>query len=249
MGSKDVRAKIFPGDLSTGRLFDRVPPFRIKPHAPRKPVRDGLLLNGRPIEDPAQALRELRLAPDHADRPFEGLDVGRIGNIRFIHEHQLYKPACDYVNKPPRMTADKGACIVLTMALPKPKAMDQVAKRRPRKTPMQHGTDGRTANDRFREAYRAWGGNQMDLVRACNQLVGKAADAEPPYLSQQIIDQLLRDKTDAARSIFLDVAAEVFGVRAVWLRTGAGEKADDRQVLERLTAILRARESHPLGRS
>lgn len=112
------------------------------------------------------------------------------------------------------------------------------------KPKLARGADGRTANDRFREAYQKWNADQsktqFDLVRLCNQIAGKPADAEKPYVSQPVIDQLLHDRTNAARSMFLDVLAEALGVRAVWLRLGVGDSKPEGAVLNRVRELLKS---------
>lgn len=241
-GPEHVGPQLAPSDLVGGDVLDGRPIHRLEESLPVHPVRDELLADTLGLH-PAQKLR-------HAIRK-RGLPAGDLDGalqrdnvVCFIsfHNRGLYKRACEMVNKSTRMTPHKAPCTVLHMPAARKKVSDGSSPKKPRK--IRQGADGRTANDRFREAFNAWISEkrprtQMDLVRACNVIAGRPPDAEKDYVSQQIIDQIKRDELDASRSAFLDVLAEALGVRAVWLRLGVGPKHPERAVLDQVRELVK----------
>lgn len=241
---ENIGTQVTSGDPLIGYVFDRRPVDGVQESFLVQPPRDELradplgFTSAVPAEEGGHRLRELRLAP----RKFDG--AAKRSNVISLHDRRMYKPACNMVNKSACMTADKGPCTVLSMPVVRKKSL---VPKRVRKNPADfaRGLDGRTANDRFREAFSTWRApdqkTQSDLVRACNRIAGRPENPPKDYVSQQIIDQILRDEFDAARSQFLDVLAEALEVRAVWLRLGVGEKHPDRAVLDQVRQLLKAK--------
>lgn len=237
VAAENIGAQIATSHLVVGDSLYSGPVLRVEKDLVGEPVRDRLLAQRRTIHVLGKEIGEGTLgAAADSDR------ATKCGNVRFIHDHRLYKWVCNDVNKPVRMTTNKVACIVTPMTAAKRKPIRPMKPlSRERKRPFVVGIDGRTANERFREAFRDWEPRtQVDLSRACNRIAGRPEDAEPPFVSQQIIDQIIRDQMDAARSSFLDVLAEALGVRAVWLRLGAGAKGNENSLKSKLADLIRS---------
>lgn len=141
------------------------------------------------------------------------------------------------------MTGNKATCTVLHMPALKPKPRQSTKKgARSRKNPFVLGKDGRTANDRFREAILEPGLNysEGEFVRTCNRLWGLAETADPPAVSQQMLNQIRNDRIDLARSSFVGLIAEGLGVRAVWLQRGTGTKFNDPTITRKLVDFVKS---------
>lgn len=225
---EDIRPEIQARDLLTGNVLQGGPVLGIDKDRISEPVRNGLLPEGRTTQIVGNAVGEPSLVSGDPDRPAQRT------NVRFLHEHRLYKRACDYVNKHACMTGNKDACKVHPMPARKLKPVPEAKppKKRQRMTPLVTGPDGKTANERLREAIAAKGVEytEADLVRACNRIYGRS-ETDPPYVSQQVINGLLNDAADAARSSFLLGLAEALGVRALWMQQGIGPMKDERAAL------------------
>lgn len=238
--AEHIRPKIVSSDLVSGDVFDSRPVDRFEESAFVQPVRNELLADGSRLSGTAEEL-------GHAscERGLAAADIDsapKRSNVVSFHKYAQYKRACMVVNKSARMTAYKAPCTVVPMRAARPKPAP--AKRaRKEEAEFDRGVDGRTANARFREAFETWRAaeakTQMDLVRACNRIAGRPEKPEKDYVSQQIIDQIVGDDFDAAKSQFLDVLAEALDVRAVWLRLGVGDKRPERTLIERMREVLK----------
>lgn len=237
LAAEDVGTQVATRDGLLGDVLERRPVLSFDAGLLLHPVRDELLADTPrcvSAQEFRQTIRKGRLSADDGNRALKR------NNVVWFHEHELYKQACTQVNKHTRMTSDKSPCRVVAMPAVRrkpPKAKAEKSLRR--------GADGRTANERFREAFGDWQGvggekTQPALVRACNVIAGRPPNPEKDFVSQQIIDQIKRDEIDASRSSFLDVLAEALDVRAVWLRLGVGLKKPDRAVIDRLRTLLQA---------
>lgn len=238
--AEDIWPQVVARDLPPGDVLDRRPIHGIEESLFVQPVRNELLADalglGGTSEEFGHAGRQGGLAAGNLD------SAAKRSNVVWFHNHRLYKRACNPVNKPARMTSDKGPCTVISMAVARRKPTPPPRKKKTDPAKFLRGADGRTANDRFREVYSAWstpgGKTQKELQRACNLIVGRTLDTEKPYVSQPLIDQIIHDRIDFAKSRFLDVLAEALGVRSVWLRLGYGNKNPDRVLLDHLRDVL-----------
>lgn len=221
--TKNVGTQLRAGDSSCSDMAERGPVLRVEESFIHEPVRDGLLANRPTLHELGEAISERSLAT----RDLDG--ASQSSNVRFIHEHRLYKHTCDVVNKPACVTDYKAACTVDFMQARQRKEALARPRKRTRTKPFVKGADGRTANERLREAFNAQGPAyiEADLRKACNLIAGKTP-AGDDYVSQQTINNYLKDENDLARSSFVAVIAEALGVRAVWLQLGKGTMKDER---------------------
>jgi|SRR5581483_1445448 len=238
--TEDIGSQIQARNLLSGDVLDRGPPLGIQEHFVTQPIGDRRLLDSRSIEENGNTAGQLNLATRNLYSTTKG------SNVVWLHARQ-YKAANDYVKKAPYMISYEAPYILDVMA--KRKASAEARLRRAKELTVW--PDGRTANQRFEEAFTEWRQQvpsgaklktETDLSRACNVIAGFPADQDPPYLSQPMINQLLSGEVDASRSQFLDVAAEVMGFRSIWIRTGAGERRAtelERQLRSTLQTLLR----------
>ena len=224
--AEDIRTQIAARNLLVGDVLDGGPPLSLEENLIAQPIRNGRLLDRGSIQERRDPLGQFDLASGDLD------GTTQRSNVIWLHERQ-YKPPYDNVKKAPYMTGNKAAYMLdFVAATKKKRSMDDSRIRRVEELRVW-AVDNRTANARFTEAFKEWATQvpagqsdrtQMDLVRACNLIVGLPEDHEPPYVSQPMISQLLGGKVDASTSAFLDVLAEAMGFRSVWIRTGAGQK-------------------------
>lgn len=84
----------------------------------------------------------------------------------------------------------------------------------------------------------------MDLVRACNRIAGRQ-ESEKDYVSQQQINNFMKDVDSLGRSRYVAVIAEALEVRALWLQEGIGPRQTDEERL--LRGYIRWWRDHPDG--
>lgn len=83
------------------------------------------------------------------------------------------------------------------------------------------GHDGRTANDRFRELTETMPrGYQQRLIQRCNCMWGFEPDKTPPAVSQQMISNWVKNKSDLGKSHLLVAVALALSVNPLWLQLG-----------------------------
>lgn len=226
--SEHVGAQITARNLLVGGVLNSGPPLSLKENFVGQPVRDGLLLHGGALQEGGDPDCQLGLA---VVRNTDG--ATKRGNVRFIHEHRLYKRTCNYVNKPSCMTAHKDACILPFMPPKKTPKQSQTPR-----DDLRIGRDGRTAAARLEEGYEEWkksvGGTQERLAELANIIMGYSED-DPERLQQQEISQFIKGASDLSKSARASAIAEVIGVRPAWLQHGSGNKYD----VNRLTAKQR----------
>lgn len=221
---EDIGPQMVARNLLTGDELECGPPLGLQKDCVVQPIRDRLLGHRRAAEEFAELLREKGLATGDRDGPLKG------GNIRFIHEHLLYKRTCISVNKPSCMTGHKGTCIVQFMA------RKQAQQPQSPRDDLRVGHDGRVASVRLREAFDEWkdrvGGTQERLCAAANRIMGYGEE-DADRLKQQEISQFLNGLSDLANSARASAIAESLGVRPAWLQHGSGSKYE----IDKLTAI------------
>jgi hypothetical protein len=222
--SENFRPQLLAADFTASDMREGRPVLGVEERLVVQPVRDGLLTDRGSAEELGEPGRQRGLAAGDLDRSLQS------GNVWFIHTHPLYKHACEPVNKLRCSTANKAACKLLYMS----------ERKRKRVNPMEIGADGRTANERLREAFAVSGFSEAELVRECNRIAGRRPDDES-YVSQQTINRMRHDLDDAAGSSVLYIIAEALGVRPHWLQLGIEPKREDQLVLlERLKKLLAA---------
>lgn len=230
--TKDIRPETSTSDLPIRDMFKSEPPLGVDEDFLLQPEGDGLLF------DPAVRTHvsgygsgELSLPTTMVDSLLQGQNMGwGVGNrtfgplprnLAFLHDHPLYKPACDYVNKPACMTSHKATCKVLYMSVPKRKP--PTLRSAKAKKPFPVGPDGKTANERLVSLLQSHPTihRERDLWRRCNELLGLTEDHED-FVRQQSINRILKNQDSLGRSKLVAVIAEALGVRAFWLQTGRG---------------------------
>jgi hypothetical protein len=218
VSSENIRTQVQARDLLVGGMFDSGPPLGVQQNLLGEPIRNGLLtdcrlVSVRPPQEGADATSQLGLAGGDLDRSLQG------NNVRFLHAYRIYKSTCDYVNKFSCVTSHKAPCILPFM--PRKSAQPAI----PERSPLHVGHDGRTAAERFREAYEEWkertGGTQSALASQANRIMGLSDD---DGVQQQEISQFLKGDSDLARSHRLIAIAEIIDVRPTWLAFGEGDK-------------------------
>lgn len=265
---ENIGPEITARNLLARRSFDRSPILGIDEDPATEPVRNGLLANpGELRGEGGDAPSELGLPLGKRDRTLEGLDVSSSrlgtlasgagsafpGKVTFLHERRAYKSTGFFVkctgdaeHQPAGVTTSKQACKVLYM----PNAQRKVGRsgtpkvKRPKK-PFPRGADGKTANERLREALKEhpiFQGRESELIRACNKLAGRA-DGERDYVSQQQVNNFMNDIDSLGRSRYVSVIAEALEVRGLWLQEGIGpRRLDEERVLR---DYIRWRREHP----
>jgi hypothetical protein len=241
--AEDIWSQMLAGDFASRYVFDRGPPLGLQQNFAGEPVRNGLLFEGRTIEESGDAFSKSRLGTAAG---FNGSTQG--GNVvRFIHKHPLYKHTCDSVNKHTCLTGNKRACEVLYMPNARKKPVDAPAPVR-KKKPFPVGPDGKTANKRLEEAlerHPVFKGDESALRRECNRIAQGAA-GEKEFLSQQQLNNFLLSKDNLQKSSFLTIIADGLGVRAFWLQTGIGLPTDERAaLLDHLMEEMQRRQLRP----
>lgn len=242
---ENVGTEILSRDLAAGDMLDSRPVLGVQEDRLGNPVGDGLLLESRTPKEGSDPLGQFGLIARDANR------IDQSTNVRFLHDHASYKPACIQVNKRARVTSNKAACTVIDMQTrtqKKPKSSPPERPRRPTtvnerkkaRKPFQLGKDNRTANERYRIALRAWkedGGTEKTLVARINQIAQHVPTAsDKDFCSQQTLNTYKNDVTDFFTSRYLVAIAEAMDVRPLWLYQGIGEMRDGR--IRRLAQIL-----------
>jgi hypothetical protein len=227
---ENIGAQIRASDLPISDVLESRPPLGVEQGLVLEPVGNGLLGDGRTIQEAAQPVSKRCLAACNVDRALER------SNVRFIHAAISYTSTLVKVNKPARVTNNKATCTVIRMPVRKQKLSAPATKparkksaKRMRLTPLVIGPDGRTANQRLRSVMQAKNISQADLLRLCNRIAGRAADADP-IVSQGVLSNMQRDLDDLAKSQYVTVIAEAIGVRAMWLQYAIGPEKDERTI-------------------
>lgn len=212
---ENVRTQIVSSDRASGGALNSKAIRGVDENTFLDPVRNGLLRDSVSIKGGRNGLRKLRLAARSLNGPLQG------SNVVYLHDHASYKPACTFVNKRARMTGHKEPCTVLDMPKAKRKQSPKRAKSHLR------GADGLTVTERLKEAfdsYKAQGGTQKDIERACNRLMGWPPDADPPIVSQQVISAIYKGTIDGAASSATALIAAVLRVNPIWAQCGKGPR-------------------------
>lgn len=237
--TKDIRPKLLARDAVVSHVLKRRPPNRLKEGPVVEPIRNELLLDAGALQEGRESLRQGGLAASDLN------SETKRGDVTFLHTHHLYTSRLVEVNQPTCMTADKSPCTVLKMPnVKKKKASRPATEKRKRSKPLVTGHDGKTVGKRLAEAMeektkatgREYG--EMDLVADCNAVVGRSR-TDPPVVSQQMINQILRGEVDGARSSFVSVLAEAMTVRAVWLQHGWGKMKEEDTLARSLVELVR----------
>lgn len=230
---ENIGAQTHAGDLAISDVLESRPPLGVEQGLVFEPVGNGLLGNGRAIQEAAQPVSKGRLTAGNVDRAPER------SNVRFIHGGIGYTSVLVKVNKPTCVTNNKAPCKVIQMparqqklAVPVGKPNKRNVGKRARLTPLAVGPDGRTANQRLVGVMDREKITQADLVRRCNRVVGRAPDAEPPAVLQQVLSNFKRDLDDLASSKYVTIIAEATGVRGMWLQCGIGPEKDERTITD-----------------
>lgn len=231
--TEDIGAQARASDLLIGDVLKGRPPLRIEQSLVFEPVGNGLLGNGRAIQEAAQSVGKSGLTAGNVDSALKR------GNVRFIHGGISYTSMLVKVNKRACVTENKVACTVIQMPARQQKLTATVSKpirkksgKRARQTPFAQGPDRRTANQRLKSVIDREGIAQVELIRRCNRLVGRAADADPPAVSQAVFSNLQRNLDDLAKSSYVTIIAEAIGVRGMWLQYGIGPEKDERTLTD-----------------
>lgn len=246
VATEDIRTELLPRDLTAGNVLDSGPPLGIQQDLVGDPVGNGLLFETRPPKEGSDLIGQLGLATNNLDCLSERT------NVRFLHDHASYKPACIHVNKHARVTSNKAACIVIDMQTrtqkkPKSSTSEQrkqrpttVSERKKVRKPFQLGKDNRTANERYRIALKAWKedrGTEKTLVARINLIAQHVpTPSDKDFCSQQTLNTYKNDVTDFFTSRYLVAIAEAMDVRPLWLYQGIGEMRDGR--IRRIAQIL-----------
>lgn len=232
-GAEDIGAQTKASDLLIGDVLESRPPLRVEQGLVFEPIGHGLLGDSRAIQVAAQSVGKSGLTAGNVDSALER------GNVRFIHGGISYTSMLVKVNKRTRVTEHKVPCKVIQMPARQQKLAATVSKpnrkksgKRVRQTPLAVGPDGKTANQRLNSVMNRESIPQADLVRRCNQAAGRAADAEPPVVSQAVLSNFQRNLDDLANSSYVTIIAETIGVRGMWLQYGIGPEKDDRTITD-----------------
>lgn len=207
-----VWTKVGASDAPTGGVLYRWPILRADEGSFAHPIRNGLLLERRAVQEYRDRRCEFRLAACQLDRFAECFDMS-------FHRPSQYTSPLVCVNKPARMTFDKPPCTVQAMAKKTAPLSGVVRVRVARAI----GDDERTLGQRVRLAMERHRPplSESDLVAACSDWKDKSGRA---LVSQQLVNQILKDKN--SRSAITPLLAEALGVRATWLQFGIGDVSE-----------------------
>lgn len=177
-----------------------------------------------------QSIGELGLtAASSLNSPLQGSGVLAHG------AGDLHKQACP-VNRQVCVTLDKKVCNVVDLsnyrhaAVPKTLRRLNTAKQKPaiRGRKASPGADGKTLGERLQLAMAHRAGmlgrnyEAVDLLQDANRAAGASMDA--PVISQQMISEILRNRT--TRSSFTPFLAKACGVSVLWLANGRGQMVE-----------------------
>ncbi len=234
----DIRTQISASHGTIGGPLDHRPPLGIDVDTVVQPVGNKLLTGRLPVVQLPDSPHKSRLltAANDGDCP------GQRGNVTVLdvfHKQRGYTNGFVSVNRQVCVTQNKKVCNVVNLEA----VRNGVVQNRARSIPSSEkkperkakpGPDGLTLGERLHRAMAYRSGiigreyEPVDLLREANDLVGATADQ--PLISQQMISEILRNRT--SRSSFTPYLAKACGVSSLWLAIGKGsmlEKPPERQ--------------------
>lgn len=214
--AEHVGTEIAPGNLAVGDDLESRPVLGIEQNAVLQPVRNGLLLEARPLHHLGQPFGERSLAStSDSDCTLER------SNVRLLHSARGYTSFLVGVNKETRLTNNKGPCTVLQMPVPQRKEQKTTPpKKRPRKEPVV-GPDGYTFAQRVQRLMTEKDVGQTELARMCSDYYRTFVSGADDVVEQQHIFNIVKGQDSAW---CMPLIAAVFDVRDLWLQIGIGPR-------------------------
>lgn len=214
--AKNIGPQVAARDLSTSSYLDRRPVLGIEQHAVLEPVRDGLLLESRPLHQFSQASGEGSLAASGSTDGATECD-----NVRFLHDARRYTSFLVGVNKASCLTNNKGPCTVIQMPVPKEKERPKTQPRKRAKRVAVTGPDGLTFGQRVQKLMNERDVGQTKLAKMCSDFYRTYVPEAEDLVQQQHIFNVVSGQDSAW---CMPLIAAVFDVRELWLQIGIGPK-------------------------
>lgn len=221
---KELGSKILSSHGAISCLFDRLPPLRTNQNFVIQPVRDQLLAGPHMTSEFSQTVGQSSLGTTgDVDGAFKG------DNVSVLHGAAHYTNTLVPVNMRACVTVNKKVCNVVDLQSFRnsavPKTLPRQRKQPKAERKAKPGSDGLTLGDRLHRAMAHRAGmlgrnyEPVDLLKDANESAGATVDA--PVISQQMISEILRNRT--SRSSFTPFLAKACGVSVVWLSNGRGK--------------------------